>query len=796
MKSLSPTIYYRRHKVLLVLLLGLVSFTTLIVNVTIAVSDSTSLVVPEINYKKYATVVGLREGELGEDILLKIENHPGVKDVIPLGSITFKQPAWPIPYYIDLLSVPTEEIPYLMDYYEVKLKSGRMVSPNSNEIIISEEVARASGLEIGDEISEEVNPNYYFGLRVPLRLVGILESTQTGGNGLNIRLAFSSYGFFSSQEEYQRFSKSKLIISADGEKATVEEYLINEIESENIFVSTYDKLRNLYLIDWQGLIAAFGFINVVIAAGSAIIVGIVNQMAITQRLPELGMLNALGYEKKQLMRRLVKESAVVSGISWFIGVLLSFGVMYILKESLYYKNGMALNIYNFNPLWFSIPTPFIIVGLTYLRIRKIFKDFDAVSIVERGKLTLEGKKKNKTTPTPLRTSVVSSKTFYSRHKKLGLTLLASTIFTILLVTFPTFASTTMIHDMIPDLEPLRNVSMVWSTHNKNVSPKLENDIAAQQFIESIIPTKMRSIEMQIPLGDNGVARVFALYEKDIPVIMNQFGLHLKEGTLPSPGSYEIIVEESILINRNLHVGMDIHLPYFLTRLSNENPLEVKIVGVLERNDQIRGEDQLPTDKIWVGFSSLEFMENNESTMDSATSLLLVPKEGRKEEMDNWLEASVSSADHRVATHEKFLSELENEVEFRSSVFTIMEVGVTIIGSIAISVMSYIVFNQRREEYGILYALGYNRKWLIWRTIKETGALMLIAWITSVVAYFAILLFIQLFAYSPLGLSLDFLNPLPWIFTIPLPLVIILTSVGVVICMVNLLDAVSLIERRD
>ena len=118
-------------------------------------------------------------------------------------------------------------------------------------------------------------------------------------------------------------------------------------------------MRAFYLLDWQGLIAAFGFINVLIAAGSAFIVGIVNQMVITQRLPELGMLNALVYEKKQLINRLLKESAVVSSISWLIGVLLSFGVMYWLKESFYYNNGMALNLYNLNPIWFSIPTPFL-----------------------------------------------------------------------------------------------------------------------------------------------------------------------------------------------------------------------------------------------------------------------------------------------------------------------------------------------------------------------------------------------------------------------------------------------------
>ena len=50
-------------------------------------------------------------------------------------------------------------------------------------------------------------------------------------------------------------------------------------------------------------------------------------------------------------------------------------------------------------------------------------------------------------------------------------------------------------------------------------------------------------------------------------------------------------------------------------------------------------------------------------------------------------------------------------------------------------------------------------------------------------------------YGPKGLSLDLGNPAPWLFTLPIPLAVVLASVGTIGWMLSRLDPVSIIERR-
>jgi hypothetical protein len=42
---------------------------------------------------------------------------------------------------------------------------------------------------------------------------------------------------------------------------------------------------------------------------------------------------------------------------------------------------------------------------------------------------------------------------------------------------------------------------------------------------------------------------------------------------------------------------------------------------------------------------------------------------------------------------------------------------------------------------------------------------------------------------------DFLNPAPWLFTLPMPLAVVAVSTGLVAWTLSRLDPVSIIERR-
>jgi hypothetical protein len=309
-----------------------------------------------------------------------------------------------------------------------------------------------------------------------------------------------------------------------------------------------------------------------------------------------------------------------------------------------------------------------------------------------------------------------------------------------------------------------------------------------------------ALQIAIPLGDRATTGVYGVSESDLPYLLDLFNMHVQEGRLPRVNSNEIVVAESVALNHGLHVGDTIKLPYFIIHqveqfISYNEQVEMVVVGILERQTERSTARQASSNDMWLSFASYEFMANHESTSSQPVHLLVVPTEGHKVELDAWLEQNVSSTRINVSTYRIRYSEMTEMMRNLLLTFGATETGITVITAIAVAVMNYISFTQRREEFGILNALGHSRLWLVLRTAKETGSVVAIAWLISVVICGVSLIYVQNAVYAPKGISLNLFNPKPWSFTFPIPLAIILASAGTIAWMLAKLDPVAVVERR-
>ena len=116
--------------------------------------------------------------------------------------------------------------------------------------------------------------------------------------------------------------------------------------------------------------------------------------------------------------------------------------------------------------------------------------------------------------------------------------------------------------------------------------------------------------------------------------------------------------------------------------------------------------------------------------------------------------------------------------------------------IALAILNTIFFDQRKDEFGVLHALGKGRLWLILRTVKETATVVGLAWLIGAVICVAGLLLAQANIYAPQGLAMGFLSPVPWLFTLPIPLAVVAASAGTISWALSRLDPVAIIERRS
>jgi ABC-type lipoprotein release transport system permease subunit len=787
MNPLSPLTYYLRHKRSALLLVALICLATMGLYVMVAVLDSIPMRAEFIYLTKVSRVYPVSGESLEPGTVAYIETYPGVAYVIPDNGLHISTPTLIGLDNLRLMGVSRDNAQVLMAHFGVRLKEGRMFEPRTNEIMLSEEVARALGLQLGDRIDRSINERYYGNIPAPLVLVGILEGDPALNPGPSLRVGFASHDYLESHESFAPRRSSLLVVAREGHKESVDAFLESTIASSRIETETYRQVSQLVTMARQGFYIIFGIVDCLVAVVIALVVSVINRIALTRRLAEFGLLHAVGYHKNRLIGRLSLETAALAGVGWIAGLALAGLILAWLQASLYYARGMELDLANLTPLWFVVPIPLVVVAFATLSAMRVFGRCDAVSIIERGNLAMEAQgrrgaaKRSATRP-------LSSRTFYLRHRQRAVLLVAGMALMILGIAFPVFLASVVLNAMQPGFEYLRYVSTVSPGTGRAVDPGVTARLRSHPAAARVVPAMLLGLQALVPPGGSTPVSIYGVPEDDLSALLNQLGMHLVAGRLPHARSNEMVISEAVALNRGLHLGdrFGRSAPAGAEAdplIDDDVPVELVVVGLLA------------SDNLWLGFASFEYLESHELTASRPVHLLIVPAEGRKRELDAWLEESVAPAQTEVNTYAAGRREFRQERRALLSLLAAVESLIAIVAAFALAALNYIFFTQRREEFGILHAVGRDRPWLVLRTLKETGSVVAIAWLIGAVVCVVGLVYAQANVYAPMGLSLDFLNPAPWLFTLPIPLAVVAASVGTIARMLSRLDPVSVIERR-
>lgn len=802
MNPLSPFTYYRRHKRQTLLQVSLVALVTLgiclMVGMSYPILEHTSIVIlgPLSHFSMVYSATDLAPDPT---IVSQIRAHPDVARVIPENGLRLliNVPSLVSMSSMRVLGLSEGDVQTLMDTCGLRLKEGRLPTPRTNELLLSEEISNALGLHIGDQIDRSVHKRYYAGIPTPLVLVGVLESDPSATTSASLsaglrtgpsvsleqraRVAIVSYEYLNSHETYAPRQSGLLVIARGGRKAAVDDFLETSIRSPRTRVETH-KHRSEYLAHTRRTFnLVFGAVDCLVAVVVALVIGVINQVALMQRVTDLGVLHAIGHRKARLTRRLTLETAFLAGIGWLAGLALSWLALTWLNANFYEPRGVELNPLNLAPLWFAIPIPLAVVGFVAFSIVRIFARLDTVAIVERGKLSTEtGDRRSAAKSSALRP--LSSWTFYLRHRRRGLTSVVVMGLMILGVAFPVFSFGPTIDVQKPFLlNYLRYVGEVSPGIGSAVDPGVVGQIRAHPAVERVILTRVLNLTVNVPPVSVAMTPIYAVSEQDLVYLADLFEMRLQEGRLPRAHSNEVVLSESLALNRGLRVGDTVGRPVF--EQDEGIPTEMVIVGIFAFSD------------VALGFASSEYLESHGLYATHPTQLLVVPVEGRKAELDAWLEESVASTQTLVQTYDAILRELDQVTRGVLLMLTAVESVVAVVAVIALAALNYIYFAQRRDEFGILHAVGHSRPWLVFRTTKETVSVVAAAWLVGAVLCMAGLVYAQAKVYVPAGLRLDLFDMSPWLFTLPIPLAVVSASGGTIAWMLSRFDPVSIIERR-
>jgi ABC-type lipoprotein release transport system permease subunit len=345
----------------------------------------------------------------------------------------------------------------------------------------------------------------------------------------------------------------------------------------------------------------------------------------------------------------------------------------------------------------------------------------------------------------------------------------------------------------PGLRYLRRFSIVLSTGaGDDLDPGLVAKARMHPAVDRVIHIAPRYhlLSIRIPPFMAPEASPFGVYAQDMAYLVELYGLELKEGQLPRPHTNEMVIPEILAQNRGLQVGDVIGDPELPAYPGAESlPTEFVISGILARASA-------PEDENWLGFVSLEFLESHEAFyIPDIPPLILVPKAGLKDALDDWLENELAGPGVSVLTYRQELGRIRENARSQILVFALLESVIAIVAAIALAVLNYIFVSQRQSEFGVLHTLGYGRLWLVGRTVRETLFTTGIAWASSAVLCLSGLLALQFTVFAPLGLRLNLLNLTPWLYTLPIPVAVLAVTSGTMGWMLSKLDPVSIIERR-
>ncbi len=790
MHPLSPLTYYRRHKRQTTMLIAFISLAVTGLYLLIGLMQESFVSPPRLMDRylsKFSLVQPTGARTLDPAIAAQIRAYLAVAQVLPQNNlgIYVNNVGGSVPYAFRLLGLQEADVSTVLTQSGVTLKAGQWLQPRTNGLLLSEEIAAALNLKIGDTLGRSMDQQNYGALVSPLKLVGILSG--------DVRLGIVSYEFLDSHEQYRgRATYGLLVIARPGRETEVDDWLRQAIDNPR---------ARTYTLQWlnENMAKAEGMLNtlfipivLLITLAVTLVIGAINQIAFTRRLPEFGILNAAGHGQAWLARRLTLETAGLALVGWVLGLGCAWGAMALLNALVYAPKGFAFNPIQVTTLPFVAPLPLAVIGFTLFSATRALAHMDAVAIVERGELGMEGERSGQgvkahvtSLPRPL-----AAATFYQRHKRRAVLLTGATALMILGVALLFFGLAMFFGMLNPQLANLSYMSLV-SPNSVELDPAVIAQIRTHPTVERVIPvyTVLPLGLVLPPINPDYPVVVYSAGAEDMAYLVDLYHLKLAEGRLPRPNSNEIVLSWAQAKNRSLQVGDVIgNRDHPIYQDAPTLPSDIVVSGIFAQAEN-------PAQDTWLSFMSLEFVDSYQSDWKTDLSLFVVPKAGQKAALDTWLENEIASRQREVSTYGTETAWVQKQMRSIFLTFLLMEGVIAAVAAIALAGLNYIFVTQRQSEFGVLNALGFTRRQLVWRVVRETAATVIAAWLLSVVLYAAGLLYMQFDIFGPLGFRLDFSNLTPWLFTLPIPVAVLAASAGTIGWTLSRLDPVSVIERR-
>jgi putative ABC transport system permease protein len=318
-------------------------------------------------------------------------------------------------------------------------------------------------------------------------------------------------------------------------------------------------------------------------------------------------------------------------------------------------------------------------------------------------------------------------------------------------------------EMAQSLLPFNSNVYVYTQQSKQA--QLKQLLRKQAAISEVLSFKLAVTSS--PIGN--AAYIVLLHAKDIKPGISSLQLIMIKGRLPAPGTHEVVLHWRVAAHKGLKIG-----DHFGSAYSRSDFLDgdYKLVGLLDGD-------------LTVGFTDLDTYIHDYHLSSEDTSFLVIPKKGQLAKVDSFLRQCARKDPKLYTFHENNIS---TDITLDVIYFVI-----TCIVTICISFLFYIYYYQRRSEYCLLEALGYNRRMIIGKVFSEMSGISLAGAITGGAVCFLCGLALNHSVFIERGLPLELWNMSYPLRLFSTPLAITLSSLVIVHYMFKKADLISIME---
>jgi len=260
--------------------------------------------------------------------------------------------------------------------------------------------------------------------------------------------------------------------------------------------------------------------------------------------------------------------------------------------------------------------------------------------------------------------------------------------------------------------------------------------------------------------------------------LDRQGVKSIDGRLPKAGEPEALISEPVARNLNLKLGSNLLSPN-----DNESfsPFPVKLVGIAKT-------------PMWLMLTNYEYVKANHFP-DVDVMLAFAHNLKDQDTLDRWASKHFKGERAQIFAYHQLEQQTDDMFNILYKILNVVIATLVFVITLMMGMLINIYLSQRLVEFGLLQALGYTKRQLLYRVLKETVSVVLIGWALGVLLAYGLLRLTKAWLMDPRAFALDPLDPTAFLYTIPIPVAILTVASLTLIGRFRRFDPVGIVERR-